>query len=812
MKVSPRWSPYLVALLGCAALTAFAAYDLARERSRAFVTARVNTANVAKLLEAHTRQSLRRIERLLLDAESQVLDDLLSSEAPGQRTELERQLAALLPGDGLVNAMVWLGVDQRPLAATGAGLPGGGAADWLNDLQARQRLQPPATLSIGRLWKDAAGTWRVPIGRPVAGPQGRAAGLLVAWVDLKTLQPVLDAVDTGGSGFVSLFRRDGWILATAPRNESLFDRFWGEAPMFTELLPRGPTGTVQQVVVRDGTERVYSYRELADFPIVVSAGISMTDALADWRARLLWNSVLLVLVGAASAWSAWAVSRNRAQRDVAEQASAAAARHTQAIVDHAAEGILTLDAAGCIVSCNPAGAAMFGGTATGLIGQSIDGLLPGFADRARTADADDALDHAERPGPGAGRAATVAAKGAADGSIATTARRRDGNTFAAEFTVAAASLAQGDQSLRIVQVRDVTERLRAQAEASAVREQIERNERFLRRLTDSLPLGLAYVDGDLRFRFVNRARCERMGLPREAILGHTREELTGRAPPPDLMGPIEQVLLGHAQRFVSPEAGPAGTQMVESFLEPDVDPEGQVVGFYAASSDVTERLAQQRQLEGALAERETLLREVYHRVKNNLQVVQSLLNLQRRTLPVGPARAALDESVLRVQSMALVHEKLYQTGNLDAVSLRDYTADLLKHLGDAAGAGSRGIVLQADVALREVSLELAVPFGLLVTELVGNSLKHGFPHGRRGTVQVQLHQGSEGTWLRVRDDGIGLPAAFDLSGSTSMGLQLAASLAVQLGGRLAADPSDGGGCQFVVHLARMDTAAASTSA
>ena len=102
-------------------------------------------------------------------------------------------------------------------------------------------------------------------------------------------------------------------------------------------------------------------------------------------------------------------------------------------------------------------------------------------------------------------------------------------------------------------------------------------------------------------------------------------------------------------------------------------------------------------------------------------------------MPVGPARAALDESVLRVESMALVHEKLYQTGNLDAVSLRDYTADLLKHLGDAAGAGPRDIVLQADVDLQEVSLELAVPSGSIF----------GFlgPNGAGKTTTIRLLAG-----------------------------------------------------------------------
>lgn len=200
---------------------------------------------------------------------------------------------------------------------------------------------------------------------------------------------------------------------------------------------------------------------------------------------------------------------------------------------------------------------------------------------------------------------------------------------------------------------------------------------------------------------------------------------------------------------------------------------------------------QQQHLEHALHEKETLLKEVYHRVKNNLQVVQSLLALQRRSVPEGPARAALDDSVQRVRAIALVHEKLYQSGSLASVSLPDYTRDLLFQIGEVAG--QRHISLRADIEVPHAGLDGAIPFGLLVAELVGNAFKHGFRGRSEGEIHIVLRPGPGGAELSVSDDGVGLPEGFTLDVGRTMGLQLAASLARQLGGELQVN-SDHGTC------------------
>jgi len=222
------------------------------------------------------------------------------------------------------------------------------------------------------------------------------------------------------------------------------------------------------------------------------------------------------------------------------------------------------------------------------------------------------------------------------------------------------------------------------------------------------------------------------------------------------------------------------------------DAQQRLIGYAKITRDLTEQRRQQHEIERALAEKETLLKEVYHRVKNNLQVVQSLLTLQRQALPDGPARAALQDSVQRVRAMALVHEKLYQSGNLAAVSLEMYTRDLMRQIAEAHGAIARRVTLHADIANVETGLESAVPFGLLLTELVTNCLKHAFTEQRNGEIRVTLVRRADGDLLTVADDGIGFATGFDPGAQTvSMGFQLACGLARQLGGELQAR-SEGG--------------------
>jgi two-component sensor histidine kinase len=202
-----------------------------------------------------------------------------------------------------------------------------------------------------------------------------------------------------------------------------------------------------------------------------------------------------------------------------------------------------------------------------------------------------------------------------------------------------------------------------------------------------------------------------------------------------------------------------------------------------------------------LREKEMLLREIHHRVKNNLQVVQSLLKMRARLLPAGQSREAFETTVERVSAMALLHERLYQTPDLAGLPLSNYVRDLFRDVMASNSLEPGQIQLKLDADEIPLKIEYGIPFGLLMNELLCNSLKHAFPDGRRGTISVSAHLVASGVRVVVEDDGRGLADDFDPATSPSMGLKLAASLARQLGGRL--DFCNRAGCCVTADLTRM---------
>jgi two-component sensor histidine kinase len=193
--------------------------------------------------------------------------------------------------------------------------------------------------------------------------------------------------------------------------------------------------------------------------------------------------------------------------------------------------------------------------------------------------------------------------------------------------------------------------------------------------------------------------------------------------------------------------------------------------------DVTER----KQAE-ELAEKELLLREIHHRVKNNLQVISSLLYLQGQQAGDPRLTAILEENRQRIRSMALIHEKLYQSNQPGKVRFAAYLRDLANNLLVAYGAGAPGVRLELAVPEEEeLGLETAVLLGLLISELISNSLKHAFPQEASGVVRIALQPSGDGAFdLEVGDDGMGLPAGCDPDTAQSMGLKLVRLFAAQL--------------------------------
>jgi len=192
-------------------------------------------------------------------------------------------------------------------------------------------------------------------------------------------------------------------------------------------------------------------------------------------------------------------------------------------------------------------------------------------------------------------------------------------------------------------------------------------------------------------------------------------------------------------------------------------------------------LTEQKEKDASLAEKEILLKEIHHRVKNNMQVISSLVDLQADEVKDDAVRGIFQDIIYRVRSMAMVHEKLYQAADLSRVDFADYAQSLLQYLWRAQGAANGGFQLELELESILMPVNAAVPCGLILNELFSNALKHAFRGREGGRVTVRLREDGAGrARLDVCDDGVGFPAGFDWRSAPSLGLRLVQMLARQL--------------------------------
>jgi len=204
-----------------------------------------------------------------------------------------------------------------------------------------------------------------------------------------------------------------------------------------------------------------------------------------------------------------------------------------------------------------------------------------------------------------------------------------------------------------------------------------------------------------------------------------------------------------------------------------------------------------KQLTSALLEREVLLQEVHHRVKNNLQIISSLLSMQARKLDKGASRDAIEECQARVQAIALIHEQLYRSKDYARLDFSEYARNLASRVVVAAGVSQEPVTLELAVEDVVLPLDKAISCGLILNELITNALRHGFPDGRPGRIQLEIAAiGERHIRMAVRDDGIGLAAGIDVGLSESLGLQLVRALAEQLDAVLEVDGHAGASFQL----------------
>jgi PAS domain S-box-containing protein len=201
--------------------------------------------------------------------------------------------------------------------------------------------------------------------------------------------------------------------------------------------------------------------------------------------------------------------------------------------------------------------------------------------------------------------------------------------------------------------------------------------------------------------------------------------------------------------------------------------------------DITDRLRMEKQLKASLKEKEVMMREIHHRVKNNMQIMVSLLRLQSRQIEDEKIVEMFRASQTRIRSMALIHEKLYHSGNLANIDFTHYVRILTVHLFNFYRVDMKRIRLKENMEDIFLGIHKAIPLGLIINEIISNSLKHAFPDDRKGEIYISIDLNKQGKYLiNMKDNGIGFPEDFDIHNTKTLGMQLVTDLVHQIGGQV----------------------------
>ncbi len=353
--------------------------------------------------------------------------------------------------------------------------------------------------------------------------------------------------------------------------------------------------------------------------------------------------------------------------------------------------------------------------------------------------------------------------------------RKDGSRFLAQIS--------------LTPLKDTEGKLRGFAKITRNISDRHKMEQRFRQVVESAPNAIVMVNIDGVIEMVN-AQTER-------IFGYVRTELLGKSIEvliPERFRPQHPGLRKFF--FTDPHSRPMGKGRdlyalrkdgsefpVEIGLNPFESDEGTKV--LSAIVDISDRKQKEQKIQAALEEKNILLGEIHHRVKNNLQIVHSLLDLQSTRIQDDAVLEMLRDSQNRIRSMALIHQTLYQSNDFARVNFSNVLEALVPSLVESYGIDSGAVVFSINANEVLLPLNIAIPCGLIVNELVTNALKHAFPEGRQGEIRIELLKQDTQILLSVSDNGAGVPADFELEKRSTLGLQLVSLLADQISAQLA---------------------------
>lgn len=323
---------------------------------------------------------------------------------------------------------------------------------------------------------------------------------------------------------------------------------------------------------------------------------------------------------------------------------------------------------------------------------------------------------------------------------------------------------------------------------------------------------IVVLDREGNISLINRKGCEILEYSEEELIGENWFELVL---PPEIVPSIKMVFskviagqMENTEYFENEIITKTGERRDIAWHNSLIrSSSGKIYGTISSGEDITERRIAEAKLFDALKEREILLKELHHRTKNNMQIISAMLNLQSSKYDDQRLSEAFDEAVSRIETMSLVHEKLYSSENISRITLKDYINDLLDLLGGSFSAGGIDVTINTELESVVVSIDQAIPIGLIVNEIVTNSFKYAFRRGdgKENIISVVLTKDRDKVMLSVSDNGVGLPNGFRMEESMSMGMNTIVILGEkQLRGRAFVDRSAEEGVKWVVEFKNED--------
>ena len=313
-------------------------------------------------------------------------------------------------------------------------------------------------------------------------------------------------------------------------------------------------------------------------------------------------------------------------------------------------------------------------------------------------------------------------------------------------------------------------------------------------LNNATEFAVAATDLDYRIIFYNPKAEELFGYSAEEVIGKTVQQMhtKEKVDPKRFEQAVENVRKHGEHRYSVKQELASGVRHLESRVAGINNGNGELIGFALFSLDVTNRQLMEEQIRASLTEKEVLLREIHHRVKNNLQLVMSLLELEADKASEQTVKTALNESRNRIYSMSVVHEQLYQSSDLANISFSKYLSTLAQNLQQTYSVSQRRPALNMQLNDIQLGINQAIPLGLLCNELITNIFEHAFPDNGSGEINLTLGMNEEGMVdLEISDSGVGIPDSVNWPEPTSMGLDLVSGLAKQLNAEIRLDRSRG---------------------